>query len=66
MEATLQLFGAATAFFTIGLVMTLYEWRRSKSGRPLGKGGQAVQLYYMTYLVMFALAIVTAAKAVVG
>jgi hypothetical protein len=46
--------------------MVLYELARIKAGRPILKGRQAVQLYYVTYLTMFVLAVVTAAKAIIG
>jgi hypothetical protein len=46
--------------------MVLYELARIKAGRPILKGRQAVQLYYVTYFTMFVLAVVTAAKAIIG
>jgi hypothetical protein len=58
--------GAAVAFFGVGIAMLLYELARTKAGRPILNGSQAVQVYYMTYLTMFVLAIVTATKAIIG
>ena len=49
-----------------GFAMVLYELARIKAGRPILKGRQAVQLYYVTYFTMFVLAVVTAAKAIIG
>lgn len=63
---TLGLLGAAVAFFGVGLAMVLYELYRIRAGRPILKGSQAVQLYYMTYLVMFVLAFITGLKAIIG
>jgi cell division protein FtsX len=63
---TLGLLGAAAAFFAVGLVLVLYELSRIKAGRPILQGSQAVQLYYITYLTMFVLAVVTGLKAVIG
>jgi hypothetical protein len=58
--------GAAIAFFGVGFVMVFYELYRIKAGRPILKGSQAVQLYYVTYLTMFVLAFITALKAILG
>jgi len=62
----LQLIGASAILFTFGGLLVFYEWSRAKAGRPILKGGQAVQLYYMSYLTMFILAVATAVKAIVG
>ena len=62
----LGLLGAAAAFFGVGLAMVLYELARIKAGRPILKGRDAVQLYYVTYLTMFVLGFVTALKALIG
>jgi len=62
----LGLLGAAVAFFGVSLVMVLYELARIKAGRPILKGSQAVQLYYISYLTMFVLALVTRLKAIIG
>ena len=62
----LGILGAAAAFFAVGLLLVLYELARIKAGRPILKGSQAVQLYYITYLTMFVLAVVTGLKAVIG
>lgn len=64
--ATFGLLGAAVAFSGVGLAMVLYELYRIKAGRPILKGSQAMQLYYIAYLTMFVLAVVTAAKAIIG
>ena len=63
---TLGLLGAATAFFAVGLALVLYELSRIKAGRPILRGGVAAQSYYMIYLAMFVLALVTALKAIIG
>jgi hypothetical protein len=63
---TLQLIGASAVFLAIGGLLVFYEWSRTKAGRPILNGHQAVQLYYIGYLTMFLLAIVTAAKAIIG
>jgi divalent metal cation (Fe/Co/Zn/Cd) transporter len=63
---TLGLLGASVAFFAVGLALVLYELKRIKEGRPILKGGVAAQSYYIIYLVMFALALVTALKAIIG
>ena len=63
---TLGLLGASAALFGAGLAMVLYEFSRIKAGRPILKGRDVVQIYYMTYLMMFVLAVVTAAKAIIG
>ena len=62
----LQLAGASAVFLAIGGLLVFYEWSRTKAGRPILNGHQAVQLYYISYLTMFVLAIVTAAKAIIG
>ena len=62
----LGLLGAAVAFFGVSLVMVLYELARIKGGRPILKGSQAVQLYYISYLTMVVLALVTRLKAIIG
>lgn len=46
--------------------MVFYEWSRAKSGRPMLKGNEAIQIYYVSYLSMFVLGLVTAAKAIIG
>ena len=63
---TLGLSGASVAFFGVGIAMVLYELARIKAGRPILRGSQAVQLYYVTYLTMFVLALVTGLKAIIG
>jgi len=63
---TLGLLGAAAAFFAVSLVLVLYELSRIKAGRPILRGGVAAQSYYIIYLVMFVLALVTALKAIIG
>jgi hypothetical protein len=63
---TLGLAGAATAFFGVGLVLVLYELSRIKAGRPILRGGIAAQSYYIIYLAVFVLALVTALKAIIG
>jgi hypothetical protein len=65
MEA-LGLLGTAVAFFCMGFAMVLYELSRIKAGRPILKGSQAVQLYYVTYLTMFVLGFITGLKAIIG
>ena len=63
---TLGLLGAAVSFFAGGLALVLYELSRIKAGRPILRGGVAAQSYYMIYLAMFVLALVTALKAIIG
>jgi hypothetical protein len=63
---TLGLSAAAVVLFAIGFAMVLYEMARIKAGRPILQGSQAVQLYYVTYLTMFVLALVAALKAILG
>jgi divalent metal cation (Fe/Co/Zn/Cd) transporter len=63
---TLGLSGASVACFGVGIAMVLYELARLKSGRPILKGSPAVQLYYITYLVMFVLGLATGLKAIIG
>ena len=58
--------GAAATFFGVGFAMVLYKLAIIKTGRPILKGRDAVQLYYVTYLTMFVLAVVSAAKANIG
>ena len=63
---TLQLISASAVFLVIGGLLVFYEWSRAKAGRPILNGSEAVQLYYISYLTMFVLALVTAAKAITG
>ena len=61
----LGLSGVAVVFFGVGLAMVLYELARIKAGRPILKGSQAVQLYYITYLMMFVLGTTVTISAIV-
>jgi hypothetical protein len=63
---TLQLISASAVFLVIGGLLVFYEWSRAKAGRPILNGSEAVQLYYISYLTMFVLAVATAAKAIIG
>ena len=63
---TLGLLGAAAAFLVVGLALLFYELSRIKAGRPILRGGVAAQSYYMIYLAMFVLALVTTLKAIIG
>ena len=63
---TLLLIAASAGFIAIGALLVFYEWSRAKAGRPILKGSEAVQLYYVSYLTMFVLGVVTAAKAIIG
>jgi divalent metal cation (Fe/Co/Zn/Cd) transporter len=63
---TLGLLGAAVILFAVGIAMVLYELARIRAGRRILQGSDAVQVYWMTYLMMFALSITTALKAVIG
>ncbi len=56
---------AATLFLSVGTGMAYYDWARTRAGRPLMGGAQSVQLYWMGYMVMFALAITCAIAAAV-
>lgn len=60
-----QFVGAAIAFFAVGILMVLYENARIKAGRPILKGSEAVQLYYVSYLTMFVLSATVAIAAIV-
>jgi hypothetical protein len=62
----LGLLGVAVACLGVGAVMLFYELSRIKAGRPILKGSQAIQLYYVTYLTMFVLAFITGLKAIIG
>jgi hypothetical protein len=61
----LGLSGVAVVFFGVGIAMVLYELARIKAGRPILKGSQAVQLYYITYLMMFVLGTTVTISAIV-
>jgi hypothetical protein len=63
---TLGLLGATVSFFAVSLALVLNELSRIKAGRPILRGGVAAQSYYMIYLAMFVLALVTALKAIIG
>ena len=63
---TLGLLGAAAAFFAVGFAMVLYELSRIKAGRPILRGGVAAQSYYIIYLAMFVLALMSTLKAIIG
>jgi hypothetical protein len=63
---TLQLISASEVFLVRGGLLVFYEWSRAKAGRPILNGSEAVQLYYISYLTMFVLAVATAAKAIIG
>jgi hypothetical protein len=63
---TLGLLGAAATFFAVGVALVLYELSRIKAGRPIMRGGVGAQSYYILYLAMFVLALVTALKAIIG
>ena len=62
----LGLIGAAVAFAAIGSTLVFYELSRIKAGRPILRGGVAAQSYYIIYLAMFVLALVTMLKAIIG
>jgi len=63
---TLGLLGMAVAFFGVGAVMIFYELARIKAKRPLLRGSEAVQLYWIIYLSMFVLGATTSLKAILG
>lgn len=63
---TVGLLGASVVFAVVGGALLFYELSRIKAGRPILRGGVAAQGYYMIYLAMFALAGLTALKAVIG
>ena len=56
---------AAIGLFAAGTLMVLYENFRIKAGRPILKGSEAVQLYYVSYLMMFVLGTAAAVAAIV-
>jgi hypothetical protein len=60
-----QLIGAAIIFFGIGGLMVFYEWLRIKAGRPILKGRDVAQLYYISYLLMFVLGATVIVAAIV-
>jgi hypothetical protein len=62
----LELLGASAVFLVVGLALLFYELSRIKAGRPILKGGVAAQSYYIIYLAMFVLSLVTALKAIIG
>jgi len=45
--------------------MVLYENARIRAGRPILKGSEAVQLYYVSYLTMFVLGATVTIAAIV-
>jgi len=61
----IQFVGAAIAFFAVGILMVLYENARIRAGRPILKGSEAVQLYYVSYLTMFVLGVTVTIAAIV-
>ena len=61
----LQFAVAATVFLLVGIGMAYHDWARTRAGRPLMGGAQSVQLYWMGYMLMFALAITFAIAAAV-
>lgn len=63
---TFLLVAASAGFVAIGSLLVFYEWVRAKEGRPILKGKEAIQLYYVSYLTMFVLGVLTAAKAIIG
>jgi hypothetical protein len=63
---TLELLGSSAVFLVVGLALLFYELSRIKAGRPILKGGVAAQNYYMIYLAMFVLALVTGLKGIIG
>jgi hypothetical protein len=63
---TLELLGSSAVFLVVGLALLFYELSRIKAGRPILKGGVAAQSYYMIYLAMFVLALVTGLKGIIG
>ena len=60
----LQFSAAAATFFLVGGAMAYYDWFRAKAGRPILGGRDSVQMYWITYLAMFTLAITCAAAAI--
>jgi hypothetical protein len=63
---TLELVSASIGFFAVSAVLLAYELSRIKAGRPILNGGVAAQSYYIVYLSMFCLSLVTALKAILG
>jgi hypothetical protein len=63
---TMGLLGASVVFAAVGGALLFYELSRLKAGRPILRGGVAAQGYYMIYLAMFVLSILTAVKATIG
>jgi hypothetical protein len=61
----LQMSIAAVIFLLIGGGMAYYDWLRVRAGRPIFGGHIVIQFYWVTYLSMFALAILCAVTALI-
>jgi hypothetical protein len=63
---TLELLGISIGCLAVGGAMVFYELARIKAKRPILHGSPAVDFYYVTYLLMFALGMTFGAKAIIG
>ena len=62
---TLQALGAAVAMLAAAGGMAFYEWTRIRASRPILNGHNAVVMYWVSYLSLFVLGIVTILAAVI-
>jgi hypothetical protein len=62
---TLQVAAMAAAMLAAAGGMAFYEWTRVRARRPILDGHQAVVFYWISYLSLFMLGIVTALAAVI-
>ena len=62
---TLQAVAAAVAMLAAAGSMAFYEWTRIRASRPILNGHNAVVLYWVSYLSLFVLGIVTVLAAVI-
>jgi hypothetical protein len=61
----LQFLGAALVFLACGGLMVFYEVYRIRIGRRILAGNDAIQLYWVSYMAMFCMAITLLAAAVI-
>jgi hypothetical protein len=54
----------AVLLFASATAMAVYEWIRIRDGRPILKGSMAVELYWVSYLSLYVLAITFALSAI--
>ena len=61
----LQVGGAGVLLFGAGFAMAFFEWSRSKTAAPLLAGTNVIQLYWITYLILFVLGVTLVAAAII-